>query len=150
MTDAIEQLETVVRLRWRDVDKAERAALRQRAALAAAEEADQAAAAHCRMARAAQQRAEAARAERPADPLVQLHCRLAAGQVAAADQQQIGASAALDDAARMADELKREVLRAHARHDAIRGELERLVRQRRRRIARRAEEEVGVRPGLTA
>jgi hypothetical protein len=146
MTEQIDQLNIILRLRKRDLDCCERAVAGARKDVAAAEAQEgEAAAAHARaLSRCALALVE--QAQTPCDPLVQLHCRAAKERADRAQQLRASASAALADARTMFDRLKREWLRAQARHDAILKELESAVRQWRRQVSRRADDEVRPRP----
>lgn len=140
--NAIDALKTILRLRRRDLDRCERDVAQARAQLAAAEvqegEADRA----CCRADISCEQAVAQQAKQPCDPLVRLHAHATQAKAEAARQLRAQARATLEEARQIADRLKREWLRAQARHDAIRGELDRAVRQWKRQTSRRAEDEV--------
>ncbi|MCI4592609.1 hypothetical protein MOK15_21365 [Sphingobium sp. BYY-5] len=146
MTEQIDQLNTLLRLRKRDLECCEQAVVGARKHVSAAEmQQGNAAAAHAlALSRCAKAMVE--QAQTPCDPLVQLHCRAAKERADAAQQLRASASAALAEARAMFDGLKREWLRAQARHDAILKELENAVRQWKRRVSRRADDEVRPRP----
>ena len=60
------------------------------------------------------------------------------------------ARAALDEAYKLADRLKREWMRAQVRHDAIVGELDRAVREWKRQLSRRADADLPPMPVVIA
>lgn len=143
MTDnAIDGLKTILRLRRRDLDRCEREVAQARAQVAAAQAQEDAAAHACSRALSTCEQAVAQQAKQPCDPLVRLHAHATQARAEAARQLRAQARATLEEARQLADRLKREWLRAQARHDAILGELERAVRQWKRQIGRRAEEDV--------
>ena len=82
------------------------------------------------------------RLRQPCDPLVQLHCQAVSARAEASQLLRTQAGAALAEARALADRLKREWLRAQARHDAMLQELERAVQSWQRQIGRRAEDEL--------
>ena len=142
MTDTIDRLKTIVRLRRRDLDRYERDMAAAHRQMASAEEEAQEAAHACTRALTACDSAMAQQARQPCDPLVQLHCLASAARAEAARQLRAQARSALDDARTLAEGLKREWARAQARHDAIVGELDRAVRAWKRQMSRRADDEV--------
>lgn len=142
MSEKIDQLRTVLRLRKRDLDSCERAVADARQAVAVAEADEMKAARAHEKALYSCTQARVDQARQPCDPLVQLHCRATQERADMAQQLRGAASMALAEARSVADRVKREWLRAQARHDAIGQELETLVRQWKRQVARRAEEEV--------
>lgn len=144
MSETIDQLRTILRLRKRDLDRCEAAALS-----AAEAEEGQAARAHERALYACT-RARADQTRQPCDPLVQLHCQATQDRADAAQQARIAASAAMGEARAFAERLKQEWLRAQARHDAIMQELDTALRQAKRQAARRAEDEVRPAPMVFA
>jgi hypothetical protein len=150
MTDQIDRLKTILRLRRRDVDRYEREVAAARETMAAAEAQASDAAHACSRALSTCDQALAQQARQPCDPLVQLHCRASAAKAEAARQLRAQARATLDEARALAESLKREWLRAQARHDAILGELERAIREWKRQLSRRADEDVRPMPVVRA
>lgn len=150
MTDKIDQLKTIVRLRRRDLDRYEREVATARQQMAVAEAEASAAAQACTRALATSEKAMAQQARQPCDPLVQLHCRASAARAEAARQLRAQARAALDEAHKLADRLKREWMRAQVRHDAIVGELDRAIREWKRQLSRRAEADLRPMPVVIA
>ncbi len=150
MTDQIDRLKTILRLRRRDVDRTEREVAEARRMMAAAQAEARDAAYACSRALTTCDQALAQQARQPCDPLVQLHCRASVTKAEAARQLRAQARAALDEAQALAESLKREWLRAQARHDAILGELERAVREWKRQLSRRVDEDVRPMPVLLA
>lgn len=143
MTDtAIDGLKTILRLRRRDLDRCEREVAQARAQLVEAEAQESEAVRACSHALSTCERAVAQQAKQPCDPLVRLHAHATQAKAEAARQLRAQARATLEDARQLADRLKREWLRAQARHDAILGELERAIRQWKRQIGRRAEDDI--------
>lgn len=140
--NVIDGLKTILRLRRRDLDRCEREVAQARAQLVEAEVQESEAARACSHAFSTCEQAVAQQAKQPCDPLVRLHAHATQAKAEAARQLRAQARAALEEARVLADRLKREWLRAQARHDAILGELERAVRQWKRQIGRRAEEDV--------
>lgn len=150
MSETIDQLRTILRLRKRDLDRCEKAVIDARGALSAAEaEEGQAARAHERALYACTQ-ARVDQTRQPCDPLVQLHCQTTQDRADAAQQARIAASAALDEARVFAERMKQEWLRAQARNDAIMQELDMALRQAKRQAARRAEDDVRPAPMVFA
>lgn len=142
MSEKIDQLRTIERLRRRDIDRCETAVVDAREATSAAERAEgQAARAHERALFACTQ-ARVDQTRQPCDPLVQLHCQATQDRADSAQQARIAASAALGEARAFAERMKQEWLRAQARHDAIMQELDAALRQSKRQAARRAEDDV--------
>lgn len=146
--NAIDALKTILRLRRRDLERCEREVAQARAQLVAAEVEEGEAARACSRADSSCAQAVEQQAKQPCDPLVRLHAHATQAKAETARQLRAQARATLEEARQIAERLKHEWLRAQARHDAIRGELDRAVRQWKRQIARRAEDEV--RPAPTA
>lgn len=142
MTDRIDRLKTIMRLRRRDLDRSEREVAAARRTMVAAEAQASEASRACSRALSACDQAIAQQARHPCDPLVQLHCRASAAKADAAREWRAQARAALDEARALAETLKREWLRAQARHDAMMGELDRAVRDWKRQLSRRADDDV--------
>ncbi|WP_311267657.1 hypothetical protein [Sphingobium sp. WCS2017Hpa-17] len=140
--NVIDGLKTILRLRRRDLDRCEREVAQARAQVAAAQAQEDAATHACSRALSTCEQAVAQQAKQPCDPLVRLHAHATQARAEAARQLRAQARATLEEARQLADQLKREWLRAQARHDAILGELERAMRQWKRQIARRAEDDV--------
>jgi len=141
MTDSIDRLRTILRLRKRDLDRCEQAAAAARKGVAAAEEREGEAARACTRAAAACEQALAQRLRQPADAMVQLHCRVVAARADSMRRLRDQARDALQEARGAADGMRREWLRAQARHDVISSELERAIRRLQRHISRKADDE---------
>lgn len=150
MSDTIDRLKTILRLRRRDLDRYEREVAEARRQMVAAEVEASEAAHACTRALTACDRAMAQQARQPCDPLVQLHCRASAAKAEAARQLRMQARAALDDARMLVEGVKREWVRAQARHDAIVGELDRAMRAWKRQMSRRADDEIRANPQVSA
>lgn len=149
MTDnGIDGLTVILRLRRRDLDRCERDVAQARAQLAAAQVQADAATHACSRALSTCEQAVAQQAKQPCDPLVRLHAHATQAKAEAARQLRAQARATLEEARQLADRLKREWLRAQARHDAILGELEHAVRRWKRKMGRRAEEDVQPAPRI--
>ncbi len=150
MSETIDQLRTILRLRKRDLDRCETAVMEARGALTLAEtEERRAARAHERALYACTQ-ARVDQTRQPCDPLVQLHCQATQDRADAAQQARIAASAAMGEARAFAERMKQEWLRAQGRHDAIMQELDGALRLSKRQAARRAEDEVRPAPMVLA
>lgn len=139
MTDKIDRLKTILRLRRRDLDRYERGVAVARKQMAVAEAAARAAAQDCTRALTLCASALAQQALQPCDPLVQLHCRASAAKADAARQLRTQAGTALDEAHMLANRLKHEWMQAQVRHDAIVRELDCAVREWKRQLSRRAD-----------
>ena len=142
MSDQIDQLKTIVRLRKRDLERCAHDVAAARQAIVAAQVQEEQAARACADALASRAAAMMERLRQPCDPLVQLHCQAVSARAEASQLLRTQAGAALAEARALADRLKREWLRAQARHDAMLQELERAVQSWQRQVGRRAEDEV--------
>ncbi|ETI63849.1 hypothetical protein C100_10500 [Sphingobium sp. C100] len=150
MSDQIDRLRTIMKLRKRDLERCQREVAAARQEVAAAQVQEEQAARACAMALSKRAAALMEQVRQPCDPLVQLHCQAVSARADASQQVRAQAGAVLAEARVMADRLKREWLRAQARHDAIFKELERAIQQWQRQVSRRAEEELRPAPSITA
>lgn len=143
MTQRIEDLRMIVRLRERDVEKCEQAMEAARAEACRAETAARAASDALSRALASHDRALADRRETPANPHVQLHCQTCEAQCAARRDNRDEADAALVEACAEVEQRSTEWRRAQMRRDVLTEELRKALRAVKRQIARRLDEETG-------
>ncbi|WP_336970736.1 hypothetical protein [Sphingobium aromaticiconvertens] len=142
MTDHITALRQIVRLRERDVRYCERQARNALLAVAQAETRAGEARQMCQQAISLYEAAQTERVQAPCDPHVQLHCNATATQVDQACQMRAQACDLLVKAQGFAEQVRREWLRAQARYDALRAELEKAIHNLQRRRERRSERDM--------
>lgn len=137
MTDHIDKLRTLLRLRQRDVHRRTGEVTEAARAVVAAE--TECELAEARLAQAAQQHKDAltGRIEAPCDPLVGLFCERTETALARARERLATAEKSLHQALQDVSERRRQLLRAQARSGALETFLSRALRRHRRAADRR-------------
>jgi chromosome segregation ATPase len=137
MTDRIDKLRTLLRLRQRDIDRRTGEVAEAARAVAAAEAGCKQAEARLAQALRHHEEALAGRIEAPCDPLVGLFCERTETALVRARERLAIVEKSLHQALEDVSEKRRQLLRAQARNGALETFLSRALRGHRRAIDRR-------------